>query len=1034
MSREKFIRILCVALVTTVLSLALILVVAVMGGMTAEGSSAESDMPHFQPFFPEGSFDIGDITLDPEDFTRDPDATRDPDYTRPPEPDVTLPDWESDMDWPTPPPTLETDPDYEFPTLPDGWDTLPPEWGTLPPEWGDMVEDPDDLADLLAGMNGSLGLPPGALAAGVASNLTVMEIYAEKRDTLYLKMQSFGNYTGQGWREAQAYGAGLGTAPYVYSALYVPHALMNEITPFEGYPLVITPTMDVRVIPYYITDSGDLDQIQGSDVKAQGVYGVRYTLYYRPYSTHVYAPLAEESVARFEAAYAEFVERCYLEVDETTLEYLRLIIAKEGFDKNDPEIIQKVAAYIRNAATYNLAYDQNLDREPNVALAFLGAYKEGVCRHYATAATLLYRALGIPARYTVGFMTDVEAYGVTKVKGMDAHAWVEVYEEGFGWRYVEVTGSPAGGDPDTPPDTDPDTTPGTGDGTAPPVEPDDDPNTWGDLLAGSNGELHPSSSVPPALLGNTVFTVVSSVENPRMMLKVKSFGSYTGNRFVSAPDCDERIYETYSHTYLPSIYFIRNGYAERVLDVTSPMGTYAIPYYVSVLKPPAGLTVGDNLVTGDGRESYSFTYYTYPNDYTPRTSDIPNEALMRAFVYANYLDVDAGTAAYLEALITQMGWNGGDTAIVETVAAYLRETYRLTDDYDTTLNTEENVVLAFLRDYTAGNARHFAAAATLIYRMLGIPARYTVGYITDAPAGATVKVMGKNAYAWSEVYVDGFGWMPVDVAMRETGSDAVYEVTLKPVDMAVLYDGTTVKHSGILEGFEIYEALGYRYEAVVQGQRMNSGRTATSIKEITIYDAQGLDVTDRFRITKENGVLAVYLAELFFVGTDRQKVYDGLAFPETDVGLVSGVLPDGHSFKVVPTDVQIHVGTGYAAYEVVILYDSGSGDPVDRTEHFLIHKQYGILTVTPATLTLKAADAEKVYDGAALTADEIRLVGGSLAEGDYIDSYTVEGSQTRVGRSENRITEIVIRNREGEDVTRNYAIETIAGTLKVTSP
>jgi hypothetical protein len=51
-----------------------------------------------------------------------------------------------------------------------------------------------------------------------------------------------------------------------------------------------------------------------------------------------------------------------------------------------------------------------------------------------------------------------------------------------------------------------------------------------------------------------------------------------------------------------------------------------------------------------------------------------------------------------------------------------------------------------------------------------------------------------------------------------------------------------------------------------------------------------------------------------------------------------------------------------------------------------------------------------------------------------VESVTVEGSQTRVGRSENLITDVVIRNAEGEDVTRNYAIETVAGYLKVNAP
>jgi hypothetical protein len=39
-----------------------------------------------------------------------------------------------------------------------------------------------------------------------------------------------------------------------------------------------------------------------------------------------------------------------------------------------------------------------------------------------------------------------------------------------------------------------------------------------------------------------------------------------------------------------------------------------------------------------------------------------------------------------------------------------------------------------------------------------------------------------------------------------------------------------------------------------------------------------------------------------------------------------------------------------------------------------------------------------------------------------------------VGRSDNVITDVRISDREGNDVTGCYAIETVAGTLKVTAP
>ena len=57
-------------------------------------------------------------------------------------------------------------------------------------------------------------------------------------------------------------------------------------------------------------------------------------------------------------------------------------------------------------------------------MSFLESYREGICQHYATAATAMYRALGIPARYVVGYMGQTEAGEWTEITLKDAHAWV----------------------------------------------------------------------------------------------------------------------------------------------------------------------------------------------------------------------------------------------------------------------------------------------------------------------------------------------------------------------------------------------------------------------------------------------------------------------------------------------------------------------------------------------------------------------------------------------------------------------------------
>ena len=101
------------------------------------------------------------------------------------------------------------------------------------------------------------------------------------------------------------------------------------------------------------------------------------------------------------------------------------IIAEQRFDRNDPGILASVAEYIQGAAEYDLQYDTALDGEEDVAVAFLRDYKRGICRHYASAATLLLRSLGIPARYTIGYAGQTAAGEWTDISAENAHAWAE---------------------------------------------------------------------------------------------------------------------------------------------------------------------------------------------------------------------------------------------------------------------------------------------------------------------------------------------------------------------------------------------------------------------------------------------------------------------------------------------------------------------------------------------------------------------------------------------------------------------------------
>lgn len=82
---------------------------------------------------------------------------------------------------------------------------------------------------------------------------------------------------------------------------------------------------------------------------------------------------------------------------------------------------------------------------------FLYSAKEGYCVHFASAMAVMCRMAGIPCRYVEGFLCQPASDGLAYVTGKDAHAWVEIWIEGFGWLPFDPTPSQQRDEPAPPP-------------------------------------------------------------------------------------------------------------------------------------------------------------------------------------------------------------------------------------------------------------------------------------------------------------------------------------------------------------------------------------------------------------------------------------------------------------------------------------------------------------------------------------------------------------------------------------------------------
>lgn len=123
------------------------------------------------------------------------------------------------------------------------------------------------------------------------------------------------------------------------------------------------------------------------------------------------------------------------------------------YSRNGYEVyIECIREYLRENYTYSLAPGK-LEEGRDFLEKFMED-KEGYCTHFATMATLMFRNYGIPARYVEGYyvspesdeLTKYNSTGVSNIEVTDqrAHAWTEIYIDGYGWMPVEVTPGYAG--------------------------------------------------------------------------------------------------------------------------------------------------------------------------------------------------------------------------------------------------------------------------------------------------------------------------------------------------------------------------------------------------------------------------------------------------------------------------------------------------------------------------------------------------------------------------------------------------------------
>lgn len=327
------------------------------------------------------------------------------------------------------------------------------------------------------------------------AELPVLRIKAEATGQLYLRTKSFGDYRGTGWYPAEELNSG---SSLPFAAFAASASSLGVSRTLEVRTLM---DLDELCLPYYAAVSTGSDAFASAD--GQESYLVSYT----EYTGEVSALRLPQNAQTAEASYRAHAHSVYTRLPESTEAAALRICQEAELSAGSSDLIRKVAEFVQKDSEYDLqtgAYPSD-----DYAIYFLTEAHRGYCIHYATAATVLYRALGIPARVAEGFLAETRAGRSTDVLAGDAHAWVEVYLDGIGWIPVEVT-KQAGfateePEPTPEPTNEPTDTPektaepsgGGGEKPTPTPEPSPEPSPQGQDIQIKTG---PSRSIPWRLL------------------------------------------------------------------------------------------------------------------------------------------------------------------------------------------------------------------------------------------------------------------------------------------------------------------------------------------------------------------------------------------------------------------------------------------------------------------------------------------------------------------------------------------------------
>lgn len=256
----------------------------------------------------------------------------------------------------------------------------------------------------------------------------VMRVYSDTAQTYYLRACSLGVYGDNQW---------LAVDESSYALTETPGDVFLVRGSYEEKQVRIETDMksSVYYTPYMLTELPEnAEPIRDAYVKNP----LQETQYCMNWAANY---MQTGPNAATEGEYRAFVYEAYTQIPDELKQMIAEYLPVTSYSLDGLSALNLCAVVktiVQDGKTYNLNTPRVPEGEDFVAW-FLKESDTGYCVHFATAAAVLLRYYGVPARYVTGYLVDANAGEWTDVTQDDAHAWVEYYNDEFGWVVFDPT-------------------------------------------------------------------------------------------------------------------------------------------------------------------------------------------------------------------------------------------------------------------------------------------------------------------------------------------------------------------------------------------------------------------------------------------------------------------------------------------------------------------------------------------------------------------------------------------------------------------